>query len=387
MVTAAQLRRGTYITNFVYALQFGLLLFFSATFLVELGFSTALIGVLFTAAYGASLALLIAAPALLRVFGNYKLFPLAAAALSCIAAALVFPLPAPVAAFLVMCTVTLNVLLLMLLDLFLETLTGDETKTGVRRGLFITILHAALVVAQLLAGAALALGGFSLLYAAAAFFSALVAILALVLLRGFREPEYESVDWQVVRARLVSSSDLRASFYAQFLLRFFNAAMIVYTPIYLYEHIGIPLSEMGIIFAATLIPFLLLEIPLGKLEDTKHDERFVLVIGFIVLAFSTALLSFVTTPAVVVWAALLFATRVGAAMVEMGNEVHFFRQVSGVDATEMDAFRMLVPLSHTVAPIVGALFLLLFPIQYIFLALAGILIIGIPVALGVLSRA
>ena len=65
--------------------------------------------------------------------------------------------------------------------------------------------------------------------------------------------------------------------------------MVIYTPIYLHEHIGLPWSDIGIIFTIMLLPFVLFEFPAGKLADGKWGEKEPPIIGIILIAVSTAL--------------------------------------------------------------------------------------------------
>ena len=155
--------------------------------------------------------------------------------------------------------------------------------------------------------------------------------------------------------------------------------MAVYTPIYLYEYVGLSLGEMGIVFAIMLAPFFLLEILVGKFEDVR-GEKGVLMYGFLILAVTTAALSLISTSSIVIWTVALFATRIGALMVEMGNDVYFFKHIDANKAAEVAAFRALFPLAFVIGPFLGVVLLLFIPLYAIFAFVGVIMLLGLVTA-------
>ena len=163
-----------------------------------------------------------------------------------------------------------------------------------------------------------------------------------------------------------------------FLLQFFYSWMVIYTPIYLYTHIGFSWQEIGIIFSIMLLPFVLTEAPLGKLADRKWGEKEVMSVGFIVMALATGLIAFVETKNLALWAILLFITRIGAAMVEIMSETYFFKKVHSSKADVIGFFRTMRPFAYIISPILATvLFAFFLPIKYIFLVLAIIMFLGL----------
>lgn len=107
-----------------------------------------------------------------------------------------------------------------------------------------------------------------------------------------------------------------------------------------------------------------------------------LALGCAITAGATALLSLFTIPSLALWAGLLFMTRVGASMLEIMSESYFFKHVDGRAPNLVGAFRIIFPVAYIIAPALGALLLLVMPLQYLFLVVGAILLTGIPVALG-----
>lgn len=154
--------------------------------------------------------------------------------------------------------------------------------------------------------------------------------------------------------------------------------MVVYTPIYLHEHIGLGWDKLGVIFTFMLLPFVLFSIPIGKLIDRYHvHKRMLLNIGFVIMGVSTILISQLDTKSVVFWAIILFMTRVGAAIVETTSEIYFFTHVREEDAYLLSIFRDMTPVAYIVAPLIGSLFILFFPFQYLFIGLGMFTFIGL----------
>ena len=108
--------------------------------------------------------------------------------------------------------------------------------------------------------------------------------------------------------------------------------MTIYTPMYLHKHLGFAWKELGIMFSIMLVPFLLLEAPLGRIADKVLGEKEFLVTGFAIIAIATAVISFMTVSVFFLFALILFTTRVGAAMVEIMTETYFFKKIRAEDA-------------------------------------------------------
>ncbi len=381
MSSAGALRKSLYFILLLFSVQYGLTLYFNSAYLASNGFSAQAVGLLFAFANALSIVFLLVAPRLLRYFGNYGIFVLGTAAAGALLLILAASTSIFAIAFILPLIIGLSFALSLSIDMFFERTTGDENKTGLRRGLVVAIVNGGFMLAQFFAVYLLASGSFKFLYTISGLSLIGISALGAFLLRGYKEAHYERTNWMHIFGRLKDSLDMRLTFFVQFLLRLFYAVMVVYTPLYLHVVLGMPYETMGALFAFMLIPFLLLEVPVGRLEDTKWGEREVLIAGLLLTACITGALAFITTPSALVWAGALFATRVGAALLEISSEAYFFKHVDGRQSAEVSAFRILHPLAYIVGPVSGAVFLFFFPMQFIFLALALCMLCGIPAAL------
>ena len=157
--------------------------------------------------------------------------------------------------------------------------------------------------------------------------------------------------------------------------------MVIYTPIYLFEHIGFNWKQIGFIFMIMLIPFVLVDYPLGHLSD-KIGEKKLLLVGFLITILFTCMIPFIKTPEVWIWAIILFGTRLGAATIEIMAESYFFKEISDRNADEISFFRNTYPLSFIIAPLVAIPVLLFVPsFKYIFFVLSAIMLCGFLIVL------
>ena len=97
------------------------------------------------------------------------------------------------------------------------------------------------------------------------------------------------------------------------------------------------------------------------------------------MGFATLLLalpdSFVYERTAVFFAIILFLTRVGASIIEVGVESKFFKVVTTKDTALISTLRMTMPLAYIIAPMTGALVFVVGSMQDMFVIL-GILCLG-----------
>lgn len=369
--------RVLYTLNFLLGAHIALVIFFNANFLESHGISATWLGSLYIIGSLLSLPVYYILPHLLNKFGLYKLLSVVTVLEIFLFIGIGFSTYVP--AVLVMFTIALvlSVPLFYGLDILLEANTHDEGSTGDGRSSFLTMINLAYVIFPFIAGLILKYLGFSSLY----LLSALLLLPFLFLLyksfKKFKDPIYKKLNLLPTLTRLSKNSDLRNIFIIQFLLRFFFSWMVIYMTIYLHQYIGFSLASIGIIFSVMLLPFVLLEYPLGHYVSKYYGEKEFLILGFIIIAASSYYLSFITTADFALWMLVLFITRVGAAIIEVMNEVYFFKQVDGSDTDTISAFRMLIPIAYILGPLVGTILLLLMPMQYIFGILGIIMLTGI----------
>ncbi len=266
------------------------------------------------------------------------------------------------------------------LDIFIEDFSSKR-NIGSARGMYLMIINSAWVISQVISGSIIAKSSFKGIYLFSAGFILLFSVIFIIFLKNFKDPKYKKVPVIKTARVFINNKNISRIYVLNFLLRFFFAWMIIYTPIYLVNYMNFGWAEIGGMFSIMLLPFVFLGFPLGKLSD-KIGEKKILTIGFLVSAFSLAFIPFFVMPNFWLWAGILFMTRVGAATIEVMSETYFFKSVSEEDDDVISFFRNTMPLSFIVAPLVAIPVLYLVPsFKYIFFVLSAVMFFGALVSL------
>lgn len=266
------------------------------------------------------------------------------------------------------------------LDIFIEDFS-QGLSIGKQRGLYLMIINLAWVVSQMISGSVIAKSSFLGIYLLSASFMLLVSIIFLFFLQDFRDPKYTKIPILKTLKVFITNKNVSKIYFINLILKLFFAWMIIYTPIYLYEYMNFGWDKIGLIFTIMLIPFILVDYPLGKLSD-KIGEKKMLIGGFFITAIFTLFIPFISEPKIWIWALILFGTRVGAATIEIMSETYFFKVVNERKADEISFFRNTTPISFIIGPALAIPTLLLVPsFKYLFVVLGTLMIFGLLLSL------
>ncbi len=372
--------RTLFLGNFLLSFHFYLTIYINSTFIAGILGERA-VGPLFVAGALLGLLSLSLAPRALFLLGELRGLTIFGLIEVLTLLGLALPTSPLTAAGLLLVHLTMYPIMFFTLDLFLEETTRKEEQTGNIRGIFLTFGNTALIVAPLAVGLILSDSEFWKVFLLSAVLMIPFLLLMGLSFRRFSIPTYPAFHLLSILSSLSNQKDLLRVVWGQFLLRLFYAFMVVYMPLYLHAHIGFSWSQIGFMFTIMLLPFVLFELPAGTLADKILGEKELLIAGFLVLAFFTASASFLTNASFALWTVLLFATRVGASLVEITTESFFFKHVQAADTNSISFFRMAQPIAYVAGVSLAALFLLFLDIQYLFLALGIIIFLGIPFAI------
>ncbi len=261
------------------------------------------------------------------------------------------------------------------LDVFLESYSKNSS-TGSTRGTYLSLSNLAWLISPAISGFILYNNEYWKIYLVSGLLMIPILYLLTKNFKNFKDPVYKKNDFLKTLKIILKRKNLAKIFWAQFLLSFFYAWMVIYMPIYLHDHIGFDWKTIGIMFTIMLLPFFLLEMPLGKLADKKFGEKEILNLGFLITGVSTASLAFMTSNNVVLWAVLLFITRIGASMIEVSSETYFFKKIDGDNANILNLFRVLRPLAYVLSPIIASILLIFIGMNYLFIVLGIIVMVG-----------
>jgi MFS family permease len=270
---------------------------------------------------------------------------------------------------------TTNTLVFYCFDIFIEH-WSVKGSIGRARGLYLTTINFAWVLSPILTGSIIQTHGYKGMYLLAGILGVSVLMLLPFFVHHFKDPAYIKISLAKAWSRLKQSPNIMRIVFLNFLLQFFFALMIVYTPIYLHEYMHFDWKHIGIIFTIMLSPFVLLGFPLGKIADTTGREKSFLVAGFLITAITTYYVGVLSSASIILWAILLFLTRVGAATIETMSEIYFFKHVSEKDTDMLSIFRDMTPVAFLIAPLVGSVVIATGSYSVLFIGLSILMGIG-----------
>lgn len=292
----------------------------------------------------------------------------------------IFIKSAPLVGFLFVVYWSISYAFAFVSDIFVESYSEDST-TGGTRGVFLTIAGLGMMLAPLVAGKLLeSPNGFTLLYSLGGTLSIISLTILLTLGKKIKEPTRRETHILKGFKNFIKKKTHTSAFGINFLLQLFFSWMIIYTPIYLNKIIGLDWVQIGAIFTVMLAPFVLIEIPLGRLADKILGEKEILYTGVIIMIISTVGVGLFSGNSLGLWMLLLVLTRIGASAVQVASETYFFKQVDETDIEDISIFRLTSPLAFVVGPILGTILLSLFgfELNWLYFVLAGILFLSFP---------
>ena len=181
------------------------------------------------------------------------------------------------------------------------------------------------------------------------------------------------VKLKLVLKKFIKRKNICRIFYISFVLQFFYALMVIYTPIYMLS-LGMGWDKIGIIFTVMLLPFLFLQYPVGLLADKKTGEKELLAISILLMGASALAVYFVQSTEIVVWSLVLFSGRVGASLVEILGDSYFYKRIDGYDVDVIDFFRTALPLAYIIAAVLSVLVIHIFSINAVFILVGAVVL-------------
>jgi len=373
-----------FLSNILLSFHYYLIVYINSSFLSGY-FSDTQISALYVVGSIINIFLLLNAAKILNTLSNYKttLYAITFEALAALGMA-ASGTPFLIGLYFVVHTVIIAFISFNL-DIFLESATEDESKTGETRSIFLTAGNVTLVIAPAIVAAFLVGNTYWHIYLLSLVFIVPLFYYVKKYLKNTDEKPVEHIKIRETLRKYLTDKNLYNIFSVQFLLQLFYAYMVVYTPLYLEKYIGFSWSQIGLMFSIMLLPFIIFEIPVGDLADKKYGEKEFLTVGLLIMGLATIFISFVTMKNFFIWAAILFITRVGASFVEVSSDSYFFKKVDQGKTDVIGFYRLTRPLSYIAAPLIAALCLQFIPFQYTFIVVGAILIIGTKYALALVD--
>jgi len=261
-------------------------------------------------------------------------------------------------------------------DILVESVSGTHT-VGKIRGFYFTFINLAWVISPSIASSLIGDGEYWKIYMAAGAILLPLLFVHRMNFRDFKDPIYSDSNFKHAITKFLKHRDFRLLSIANIVLNIFYTWMVIYMPIYLNKTIGLGWTDIGLILTVMLIPFVIMDAPLGKLAD-KYGEKAILLFGMIILAVSVSILPLISLPSVLLWSVALFMTRVGAASTEMMIETYFFKKIHTKDSDLLSIFRTIRPIAYLIGPILYTITIALIPSNLSFLVLGGLALLSVP---------
>lgn len=254
------------------------------------------------------------------------------------------------------------------LDVILEAFSKDS-ESGRIRGSHLAIMNTGFIVGPLISAQILERYDFAGLFVVVLTIHCITFAMALFGIRktGYRYTRKISVK-KLIR-KVWKRKNVMRIYYISFVLEAFYALMVAYVPIYLLEK-GFSWEQLGIAFTIMLIPFVVVQYPVGILADKKTGEKEFLILAVLIMGISSLAFFFTDSSEIMVWAIILFATRIGAALIEVLRESYFYKRIDASDVDVIHFFKTSKPVAYMVAMFFATIIMIFFSVKAIFLLVA-----------------
>lgn len=260
------------------------------------------------------------------------------------------------------------------MDVFVESFSSDA-KTGRIRTTYFTFINLGWILAPLLSSYLIKGGDYSWPFLAAALVLIPFFFIFFYHAHGLQDKvKYHKINIRRTLLGIWHNHNLRGVFSLSLLLNLFFNTAVVFIPIYLHLNLGIGWDKLGLIFAFMLLPFIIFEIPAGIIADKRLCEKEIFQIGFSILIISLVAFFWVKSGSVIIWALLLFFSRVGASLIEAMRESYFFRIVDVEDVEYINFFRTTAPLGYLLGSGLGLIVFKFYNLENLFLIMAIVML-------------
>ncbi len=363
-----------FVTSFILAVSVALVAYIQSS-LLETFISEKFLGLIFVLANLLTFIAVNFYPLAIRKLGNYLAFILVLLVNGCTLLLLPYSGETLILVILFCIYSIASMLLWINLDIFIQDLS-EVNETGRIRGLNLTLMNLGWVISPSITGYLMSKSGFPDVYGLSGALSILVALLVWMQYQPLikRQRSYTIPHFGNLIKRIYRRFDLFSVFIIAFILSFFYAWMVVYTPLYL-RNLGFSFVDIGFMFTIMLIPFVIFEYPVGYIADKYLGETEMISFGLVVMALTSLSMLFVSS----FWgfAIVLFLSRVGASIVEALRDSYFYKKLGSTQVELINLFRDTGPLAYVIAPLLASGILIYFPMSYLYPVLAVICFSGL----------
>ena len=264
------------------------------------------------------------------------------------------------------------------LDIILESFSQDNLS-GRIRGVHLTVFNLGFLLAPFLSTKILGWMGFHGIFVIILLINMFILTISMIGLRNINHEFKQRLKVVDVLAKAFRRKDIMRIYYVSFVLEFFFALMVIYTPLYLLD-IGFTWENIGVIFTIMLIPFVVVQYPAGFLADKRLGEKEMIIFSLIVVALATLSVYFIDSLSIWVWGAVLFATRIGAALIELLRDSYFYKRIDGYDVDLINFMRTSMPVAYIISTALSTVVILFLSIKVTFILVSFVALSGLRAA-------
>lgn len=261
------------------------------------------------------------------------------------------------------------------LDVILESFSVDR-MSGRIRGLYLTIMNAGIMCGPYVSVKLLDKFDFQGIFIFNLITTSVIFIIALVGLNNVNHEFRRKESAMQLLKKIYRMKNTVRAYFMSFILNFFYAVMVIYAPVYMLK-LGMDWGEIGFAFSVMLVAFVILQYPVGLLADKKWGEKEMMIAALVIIGLSSVAVFYTRSTSQYVWAAVLFVTRVGAAILEIASDSYFYKRIDGSDVDVIDFFRTARPIAYTVFSAIAAVALIFLPMESVFLLAAAVALAGL----------
>lgn len=250
--------------------------------------------------------------------------------------------------------------------------SSDKKNLGSSEGEYFTFINLGVMLGIIFGGMVAMSYSYNavFLYAAAIFFG-IFLLSGIIGIKDGHKHHLHKCNIFKESKRFFKNEELKKAFLSNVGLYFWVSVAFLYLPIVL-KSFGFDLGQIGLIFAAMIVPYLLIEYPVGKLAEKEGSKKFI-SLGFFAIALASFLI-YENFGAIYSMILFFFLSFMGAAAIEPLNELNLNTHSRKGDLVEnMAIFKTSLRIAYFLGPISAAILISLVGIEKMFLVLAVIM--------------
>lgn len=229
-------------------------------------------------------------------------------------------------------------LLLTIINLFLEEFTNIR-NVGLARSINLIINHAAIIVGLITGGYILKNDSeIHIIFALIAFMHIPLFYIFKKYYKNLADPIYRNADLSHTFQKLKHNKDIKGIVISALGVESFFTIISFFLPLYLITKLNIdPFLYFSVILPVAMLPYLILPFILEELSE-HYGEKEMLIFGYMIIFVLCALIPFIESNNIIIWAVILILTRVGTSIIDTMNNIYFYKKIHYNDIGAINIF-------------------------------------------------